>query len=51
MEREITIEEAEAGGARPLPAALIGYLIYPAVLELIAALPPANDQIAPLPLG
>jgi hypothetical protein len=47
MDRGTTVEEAEAGGVRLLPAALVGYLIYPAVLELIVAHPPANDQVAP----
>ncbi|MDO9501717.1 MULTISPECIES: hypothetical protein [Alphaproteobacteria] len=47
MDRGTTIEEAEAGGVRLLPAGLVGFLVYPAVLELIVAHPPANDQVAP----
>ncbi|MBU8536502.1 hypothetical protein [Falsiroseomonas tokyonensis] len=51
MDRDSTIEEAEAGGVRLLPAGLVGYLVYPAVLELIVAIPPANDAIPRAPHG
>jgi hypothetical protein len=47
MDRDTRIEEAESGGVRLLPAGMIGYLIYPAALELILSMPPANDQVAP----
>ena len=49
MDRDTTIDEAEAGGVRLLPAGLIGFLVYPAVLELIVARPPANDPGPPSP--
>jgi hypothetical protein len=47
MDRDTRIEEVESGGVRLLPAAMIGYFIYPAALELILAVPPANDQDMP----
>ncbi|NKC32746.1 hypothetical protein [Falsiroseomonas selenitidurans] len=47
MDRDNGVEEVAAGGVRLLPAAIIGYLIYPSVLELIVQVPPANDQVAP----
>jgi hypothetical protein len=47
MDRDVVVEEVETGGVRLLPAAMIGYLIYPSALELILAVPPANDQDLP----
>jgi hypothetical protein len=47
MDPEDHIEEAEDGEVPLVPAAAIGFLLYPWAVQLILAVPPANDQGEP----
>ncbi|NGM21067.1 hypothetical protein G3576_13665 [Roseomonas stagni] len=44
MDREDEIEEAEDNEVPLVPAAAVGFLLYPWAVQLILAVPPANDQ-------
>lgn len=44
MDREDEIEDAEETEVPLVPAAAVGFLLYPWAVQLILAVPPANDQ-------
>lgn len=43
MDREDEIEEVDEGEVPLVPAAAVGFLLYPWAVQLILAVPPAND--------
>jgi hypothetical protein len=50
MDREDQEQEGEENEVPLVPAASIGFLLYPWAIQLILAVPPANDPgVAPAP--
>ncbi|MGG5809898.1 hypothetical protein [Falsiroseomonas sp. CW058] len=49
MDRDNEIEEAMPDEVPLVPAAAVGFLLYPWAVQLILANPPANDIGAPPP--